>query len=85
MQPWQISAGLTAAIAGANFLLGGSRLEYLSPFWPLIIADHGALVSLHLALAHASVAAAIYGIARAAGARRPRPARRSSRTIRTAR
>ena len=67
MQPWKISAGLTAAIAGTAFLLGGSRLEYLSPFWPAVLADHGLLLSLHLAFALATVAAAIYGIARATG------------------
>ena len=67
MQPWKISAGLTAAIAGTTFLLGGSRLEYLSPYWPLILADHGAPLSLHLAFVLAAVAAIIYGIARAAG------------------
>ena len=33
MQPWKISAGLTAALAGATFLLAGSRLEYLAPHW----------------------------------------------------
>ena len=67
MQPWKISAGLTATIAGTAFLLGGSRLEYLSPFWPLILADHGLLLSLHLAFALATVAAAIYAAARATG------------------
>ena len=67
MQPWKISAGLTATIAGTAFLLGGSRLEYLSPFWPLILAEHGVLLSLHMALALATVAAAIYAAARATG------------------
>ena len=67
MQPWKISAGLTAAIAGATLLLGGSRLEYLSPFWPLVLADHGLALFLHLAFALAVVAAAIYSIARATG------------------
>ena len=67
MQPWKISAGLTAAIAGATFILGGSRLEYLAPFWPLILAQHGIPVGLYTALAVVTVAAAIYGIARAAG------------------
>ena len=67
MQPWKISAGLTAAIAGATFILGGSRLGYLAPFWPLILAQHGIPVGLYTALAVVTVAAAIYGIARAAG------------------
>ena len=29
MQPWRISVGLTAALAGSAILLVGSRLEYL--------------------------------------------------------
>ncbi len=67
MQPWKISAGLTAALAGSASLLAGSRLQYLAPFWPLILADHGLAIALHLALALAAVLAAIYAIARAAG------------------
>ena len=67
MQPWKISAGLTAAIAGSAVLLAGPRLEYLAPYWPLLLADHGLLLSLHLAFALATVAAAIYAVARAAG------------------
>ena len=67
MQPWKISAGLTAAIAGSTFVLAGSRLEYLMPFWPTVLADHGIILSLHLVLALAAVAAAIYAVARAAG------------------
>ena len=39
MQPWKISARLTVALAGSVLLLAGSRLEYLAPHWPLILAD----------------------------------------------
>ena len=67
MQPWKISAGLTAAIAGSAVLLAGSRLEYLAPFWPLILSDYGVLIALHLGLALTAALAAIYGVARAAG------------------
>ena len=67
MQPWKISAGLTAALAGSAILLAGSRLEYLAPFWPLILSDYGVLIALHLGLALAAVLAAIYAVARAAG------------------
>ncbi|MCY3707193.1 MAG: hypothetical protein OXH08_17095 [Gammaproteobacteria bacterium] len=67
MQPWRISAGLTAALAGSILLLGGSRLHYLSPFWPLILAEHGLALALHLALALSAVAAGIYAVARATG------------------
>ena len=62
MQPWKISAGLTAALAGSAVLLAGLRLEYLAPFWSVILADHGVSVALGLA-----VAASIYAVARAAG------------------
>ena len=67
MQPWKISAGLTAALAGSAVLLAGSRLEYLAPFWPLILSDYGVLIALHLALALAAVLPALYAVARAAG------------------
>ena len=67
MQPWKISAGLTAALAGSAVLLGGSRLEYLAPFWPLILSDYGVLIAPHLGLALTAALAAIYGVARAAG------------------
>ena len=67
MQPWKISAGLTAAITGSAVLLAGPRLEYLAPYWPLLLAEHGVLLALHLALALATVAGTIYAIARAAG------------------
>jgi len=67
LQPWKSSAGLTAALAGATFLLAGARLEYLAPHWALIFARHGAAVALHAAFAVITVAAAIYGVARATG------------------
>ena len=67
MQPWKISAGLTAAIGGSAFLLGGSRLEYLAPHWPAILAEHGFTLALQTALILAGLAAAIYVIARATG------------------
>ena len=67
MQPWKISAGLTAALAGSVFLIGGSRLEYLSPHWPTILAEHGVALALHAVLALTAVAAALYAVARATG------------------
>ena len=67
MQPWRISAGLSAALVGSGVLLAGSRLEYLAPFWPLILADHGVPIAFHLALVLAAVLAALYAVARAAG------------------
>ena len=67
MQPWKISAGLTAALAGSAFLLGGSRLEYLAPFWGTILAEHGLLLALHGVLVFAGLASAIYIVARTTG------------------
>ena len=67
MQPWKISAGLTAALAGSAVFLAGPRLAYLAPFWSVILADHGLAITFHLALGLAAVAASIYAVARAAG------------------
>ena len=67
MQPWKISAGLTAALTVSAFLLGGSRLDYLAPHWPLILARHGVAAGLHAAFAVMTVAAGIYGVGRATG------------------
>ena len=67
MQPWKISAGLTAAIAGSAFLIGGARLEYLAPHWPRILAEHGVALALQAVLALTAVAAAIYAVARSTG------------------
>ncbi len=67
MQPWKISAGLTAALAGSAALLVPPRLEDLAPFSPVILADYGALIVLHLGLALAAVLGSLYAVARAAG------------------
>ena len=67
MQPWRISAGLIAALAGSAVLVGGSRLEYLAPFWRLILADYGLVIAAHLGLVLGAIAAAIYAATRAAG------------------
>ena len=67
MQPWRISAGLTAVLAGLAVLVCGSRLEYLAPFWRVIFSDYGLVIALHLGLVLGGVAAMLYGIARAAG------------------
>ena len=67
MQPWRISVGLTVVLAGSAVLVCSSRLEYLAPFLRVILADYGLAVAWHFVLAVAAVAAAFYGVTRAAG------------------
>ena len=67
MQPWRMSAGLTAAVAGMAFLVGGSRLEYLASFWCTILAEYGLAVAMYVGLALQTVAAVLYCKARAVG------------------
>jgi len=59
MQPWKINSGLTAALAGSAVLVFGSHLEYLAPFWRLILADYGWVVATHMGFLLFAVAAAI--------------------------
>ena len=67
MQPWRVSAGLTTTLTGLVVLLLGSRLEYLAPFWRVILADYGVSIAAHLGLALMTVAAILYGAARSVG------------------
>ena len=67
MQPWRISAGVTAAITGAAFILGIERLDYLAPFRWAILAEHGTAIAMHAGLALVAFAAAIYMAARTGG------------------
>ena len=39
MQPWKVSAALTTALAGVAVSLVGSRLDYLAPFWRVILSE----------------------------------------------
>ena len=57
MQPWRISAGLTVVLAGSAVLVGGSRLEYLAPFWRVILAEYGLVIAA--ALLHDSTLARV--------------------------
>ncbi len=67
MQPWKVSAGLTTTLAALVVLLLGSRLKYLAPFWRVILSDYGVSIAVHLGLALVTVAAVLYGVARAVG------------------
>ena len=42
--------GFDTALAGSAVFLAGPRLQYLAPFWSVILADHGVAIALHLAL-----------------------------------
>ena len=64
MQPWRISAGLTAVLAGSAVLVCGSRLAYLAPFWRVIFADYGLIIAAHLEIVLAGVAAGLADLGR---------------------
>ena len=85
MQPWRISAGLTAALVGSGLVLAGPHLEYLAPFWPLILTDHGIPIVLHSALALDSRRGRHLRRRTRRRTRRPGPPRRSRRALRPAR
>ena len=63
----QLARRLTTSITGAAVLLGGSRLRYLAPFWRVILDDYGLYIAVHLGVALVTVAAILYGAARAVG------------------
>ena len=67
MQAWRVSVGLTVSVAGVALLLVGSRLDYLAPYWRVILAEYGVSIAVHGGLALVTVAAILYGAARAVG------------------
>lgn len=67
MQAWRVSVGLTVSVTGVALLLVGSRLDYLAPYWRVILAEYGVSIAVHLGFALATVAAIFYGAARAVG------------------
>ncbi len=60
MQPRKISVGLTATLAGFACLLVGPRIEFLAPYWPVILAENGVAVVWHAGLAIATASAALF-------------------------
>ena len=58
---------MTTALSGVAVLLVGSRLDYLAPYWRVILAEYGVSIALHSGLALLTVAAIFYGAARAVG------------------
>lgn len=67
MQAWRVSVGLTVSVAGVAILLVGSRLNYLAPYWRVILAEYDVGIAVHVGLAIVTVAAIFYGAARAVG------------------
>ncbi|MDE2928470.1 MAG: hypothetical protein OXT71_18965 [Acidobacteriota bacterium] len=67
MQAWRVSVGLTVSVTGVAILLVGSRLNYLAPYWRVILAEYGGSIAVHVGLALAAVAAIFYGAARSVG------------------
>ena len=67
MQAWRVSVGLTVSVAGVALLLAGARLDYLAPYWRVILAEYGVSIAVHVGLALVTVAATFYGAARAVG------------------
>ena len=67
MQAWRVSVGLTVSVTGVALLFVGARLDYLGPYWRVILAEYGVSVALHGGVALVTVAAIFYGAARAVG------------------
>ena len=68
-QPPAVAARRPSSAAGRMdcVLLAGAHLKHLAPFWRVILTDYGVAIGWHLALVLVTVAAALYGVARAAG------------------
>ena len=67
MQAWRVSVGLTVSVTSVALLLFGFRLDYLAPYWRVILAEYGVSSAVHGGLALVTVAAIFYGTARAVG------------------
>lgn len=60
MLPWRAAAGSTLALGGAAFLLARSRLDYLAPYVPQLLAAHGPRLAAELGLALLATLAGLY-------------------------
>ena len=67
MQPWKISAGLTAIILAVAGMIAGERFAYLRPHLQIIAADYWMPVAWYSGLAVVTLLAVIYAAARALG------------------
>ena len=67
MQPWKISAGLTAIILALALMLAGESFSYLAPHFQIIVTDYWMPVAWHGGLAVVTLLAVIYATARALG------------------
>ena len=67
MQPIYVSIGLTAAAAGLSLFLIGPRLDFLSPYWGVILRDYWMTLTVHLGMALVTSIAVIYRLVRVLG------------------
>ena len=67
MQPWKISAGLTAIILAVALMLAGERFAYLQPHFQIIVSGYWMPVAWYGGLAVVTLMVAIYAAARALG------------------
>ena len=64
MKPWRVSLGLTLTSAALAVWGLWVELEYLRPFWRVLLTDYGWYIGAHGSLALATLAAGIYVAAR---------------------
>lgn len=67
MQPWRISAGMTATLLAVALMLAGERFAYLKPYFGVIVSDYWLPVAWYGGLGVVALMVAIYSTARALG------------------
>lgn len=67
MQPWKISVGLGAAIAGVAVAYLGRRFAFLAPHADLIVAEYWWPVTLHFLAALGTLMALMAAVLRSLG------------------
>ena len=65
MIPWKVSVGLTASASGVAVWALWAEVEYLRPYWQLVVAEYGWYVGAYSAAAVMSLGVAVYVAARA--------------------
>lgn len=65
MSPWRVSVGLTVAGTGVAVWALLWELQYLLPYWPVVMAEHGWYVGAYGGAAVLSLGVGVYVAARA--------------------